>query len=376
MLSKRAAAMAIVCAILAVSCSPGSNNGGTTSTGGRAVRSGRPFPPERCAANKAAGKITYLSGFDFAASASIVDVLVAKQKGYFDALCLNVDVQASLSNDNYPLVAANQAQFASSGSFSEIATFAIGHPDAKVVVLAVEGKTANDALIVKAGEANTLDDLRGTTIGVKGTITPSVRAMLAKAGLIDGIDYRTAAIDGFDPIVHISAPDIVGFTGYASNEPGRLDPAGIKYKLFVPSADGIPGSFGILYSNSTFIKEHPTAAQDFMRASMHGLSDAIANPAAASMIALDFIDNSGNRNALSPDAENYRWQTESKLVTDSTPATQPVGLPDPVGLRNEIAVYAKIGLFGGTAANISALYDVSVVKGIYDPANKVIWPTK
>src|SRR4249920_4236543 len=47
-----------------------------------AIVAGQPIPAARCEANKAAGKITYLSGFDFAASASIVDVLVAKQKGY------------------------------------------------------------------------------------------------------------------------------------------------------------------------------------------------------------------------------------------------------------------------------------------------------
>ena len=53
---------------------------------------GESFPADRCEANKAAGTITYLSSFDFSASASIVDVLVAKQKGYFDDLCLDVKV--------------------------------------------------------------------------------------------------------------------------------------------------------------------------------------------------------------------------------------------------------------------------------------------
>src|SRR5688572_23125077 len=47
-----------------------------------------PFPADRCAANQEAGTITYLSSFDYAASASIVEVIVAEQKGYFDALCL------------------------------------------------------------------------------------------------------------------------------------------------------------------------------------------------------------------------------------------------------------------------------------------------
>src|SRR4051794_3233311 len=54
----------------------------------------------RCAENKAAGKITYISSFDFSASASIVDVLVAKQNGYFDKMCLDVDIKPGFSTSN------------------------------------------------------------------------------------------------------------------------------------------------------------------------------------------------------------------------------------------------------------------------------------
>ena len=55
------------------------------------------IPPERCDANKAAGTITYLSGFDFSASASIVEVIVAEHKGYFDDMCLDVELKPSFS---------------------------------------------------------------------------------------------------------------------------------------------------------------------------------------------------------------------------------------------------------------------------------------
>ena len=192
------------------------------------VESGKPFPADRCEANKAAGKITYLSSFDFAASASIVDVFVAKQKGYFDDMCLDVDLKASFSTDNYPLIAANEAQFSSGGSFSEVVDYA-GRNDAGFVALAVDGRTGIDALIVKAGQSTELSDLKGKTIGVKGAITPSVAAMLKKAGLTEGKDYQTVLLDGFDPKVHIAIPDIVGFPGFKSNEPLQL--AGGRHPL-------------------------------------------------------------------------------------------------------------------------------------------------
>ena len=64
------------------------------------VHAGEPFPAERCEANRAAGTITYLSGFDLHADASIIDVLVAESEGYYDELCLDVEAQASFSTSN------------------------------------------------------------------------------------------------------------------------------------------------------------------------------------------------------------------------------------------------------------------------------------
>ena len=54
----------------------------------------------------------------------MVDVFVAEQPGYYDELCLDVEIIASFSTANYPLVADGEAQFASGGSFSEVVNFA------------------------------------------------------------------------------------------------------------------------------------------------------------------------------------------------------------------------------------------------------------
>ena len=315
----------------------------------------------------------YLSSFDYAATASIVEVLVAKSKGYYDDVCLDVQIKPSFSTDNYPLIAANEAQFSSGGSFSEVVDFA-GRNDAGFVVLAVDGRTGIDALIVKAGEATTLEDLQGSTIGVKGLITPSVKAMLAKAGLVEGADYQTVLLEGFDPKVHIEVPGIVAFPGYKSNEPLQLEAAGIEFTLFDPTDYGIPGSFGIIYSNATFLDEFPTAAEDFMRATMHGLADAIADPTAAAQVAVDAINANGNALFLSPEGEIARWAVDSKLVSSLTSTEFPPGVIDPAMLENEVSVYASIGLFDGIAPDISTLFDATMIAGLYDATGTLIWP--
>lgn len=337
------------------------------------VHAGEPFPAERCAANRAAGTITYLSGFDFTASASIIDVQVAAAKGYYEDLCLDVEMKPSFSVENYPLIAADDAQFASAGSFSEVVDFA-GANDAGFVALSVEGRTGIDALITKEGAVATLDDIRGTKIGVKGAITPSVRAMLAKAGLVLDVDYETVLLDGFNPMVHIEVPGIVGFPGYKSNEPGQLTANDVAFTLYDPSDYDIPGSFGVLYTNLTFLQEHPTAAQDFMRATMRGLADAIADPAAAVQIAVDNINANGNAVFVTPEGEAARWAVESGLLAQGVAPGAPLGLPLVDELLNEVTVYAQSGLFAGEVPLIDTLVDVSVLQGVYDDSGMLIWP--
>ncbi len=351
------------------------DTGTSTGTGsnGSDVVAGEAFPADRCAANEDAGTITYLTGFDFAATASIVDIIVAEANGYYDDMCLDVEITPSFSTANYPLIAENDAQFASGGSFSEVVAFAAAN-DAEFVVTAVEGPTAIDSLIVKPDVAAELGDLAGTTIGVKGKLPPSVAAMLATAGLVENEDYETVLLDGFDPVAHIAIESIDGFPGYKSNEPGALERAGIDFDLFDPLDYEIPGSFGMIYSNAEFIAEHPTAAEDFIRATMLGLDDAIADPEAAANAAVDLINAGGNPNFLSPEGEVFRWTTDAALISELTPAGTGFGVADAAALQNELDTYAEVGLFGDANTPVATDYLSDLLDRIYDADATVIWP--
>lgn len=337
------------------------------------VADGEPFPDARCEANRAAGTISYLTGFDYAATASIVEVLVADAKGYFDELCLDVDVAASFSTANYPLVAANDAQFSSSGSFSELASFSAVN-DADLVALAVEGRVSIDSLMVKPG-FDDLESLAGTTIGVKGKLPPSIAAMLAEVGLVEGTDFDTLLLDGFNPIAHFEVEGISAVPGWKSNEPGALERAGVPFTLYDPADYDIPGSFGLIYTNRTFLDEHPTAAEDFMRAAMRGLADAIADPAEAAAIAVDLINGNGNPNFLSPEGEAFRWATDAQLISDTTPADSFPGVPDAELLTAEIATYDSVGVYGDAEAPaIDGRFEPDLVAGLYGTDGTVVWP--
>jgi ABC-type nitrate/sulfonate/bicarbonate transport system substrate-binding protein len=199
--------------------------------------------------------------------------------------------------------------------------------------------------------------------------------MLAGEGLIEGTDYDTVPLEGFDPTVHIAIPSIVGFPGYKSNEPGQLERAGIDFTLFDPTEFDVPGSFGVLYTNRTFVTEHPSAAQDFVRAAMAGLADAIADPAAASAIAVELINGNGNPNFLSPEGETFRWETESQLIVDTTPDGTNIGVPDPAVLQDELDTYAEVGLFGdGDTPKAEDWIDASLIASVYADDGSIIFP--
>ena len=290
-------------------------------------------------------------------------------------MCLDVEVTPSFSTANYPLIAENDAQFASGGSFSEVASFAEAN-DADLVVVAVEGPTAIDSLIVKPGVATELADLEGATIGVKGKLPPSVAAMMAQEGLIEGENFDTVLLDGFDPVQHIAIESIVGFPGYKSNEPGQLDRAGVEFDLFDPIDYDIPGSFGVIYTNQQFIDEHPTAAEDFVRATMLGMNDAIADPEAAAAISVERINAGGNPNFLSPEGETFRWTTDAALISSLTPSGTGYGVPQSDALQNELDSYAEIGLFGDAGApDATTLLGDNIIVRIYSGGGQVIWPS-
>jgi ABC-type nitrate/sulfonate/bicarbonate transport system substrate-binding protein len=355
--------------LLAVGCSSSTKSTKAPAMVGSVTATG--ISADRCAANKAAGKITYLSSFDFAATASIVEVVVAKQKGYFDKMCLDVDLKSSFSTANYPLVAANTAQFSSAGSYVEQLNFSTD--GAELVTVAMDGKTGVDALLVRAdGAVKTPADLKGKKIGIKGALPPAEVALLNKFGLKKGTDYEEVTLQGFDPKQHWALP-IDALPVYKSNEPGQLDAAGIKYTIFDPAKEGIPGSFGLIYTSKGFHDKNPTAVQDFVRAAMKGMEDAIANPTEAVDICFKKITEGGNKNFLQPTGEAYRWGVESKLVVEATPKGEGVGLIHRADLDKQVAAYVKAGVLA-KAPKVDGTYDDATIKSIYNSSGKVIWP--
>jgi NitT/TauT family transport system substrate-binding protein len=318
-------------------------SGGASSTVASGGASSTEIDPARCEQNRQAGRITYISSFDFAAAASILDVIVADAEGYFDQVCLDVEILPGFAPANGALVSEGRGQMSSAGSFGELVNTNV-QGDADLVAVAQYGKTAIEELVVPAdGDIRELTDLPGKTVGIKGDLPYSIQTMLGRAGVKRG-SFEELILDGFDPVAHLQL-GIDALPVYKSNEPAQLDAAKIPYRVFDPLDYDVPASFAVIFTSRTFLAEHPTAVQDFVRASFRGFQAAVDDPEAAVGHAFDRIDAAGNTNFFSTQGEGFRWKTESDLVRSTTPQGQGPGLLDMEELGAEIQALTEVGVF-------------------------------
>lgn len=330
-------------ALLAAACSDSSDGGDGAAGEENAVDTSALTFEERCQANRDAGTITFISSFDFAAAASILDVIVADAEGYFEELCLDVDIKPGFAPGNGGLVSEGQAQISSAGSFGELVNTNVrGGTD--LIAIAQYGKTAIETLVVPAdGPIETLQDLPGKTVGIKGDLPYSLQAMLGAAG-VERSSFDELLLDGFDPVAHL-ALGIDALPVYKSNEPAQLDAAGVEYRQFDPLDFDVPASFAVFFTSSSFLNEHPTAVEDFLRAAFRGFAFAVAEPETAVGYAFDRIDAAGNPNFFSTEGEGFRWITESTLVLETTPEGEGPGILDVDRLGQEIQALTDAGVF-------------------------------
>ena len=105
-----AASFALAMASALAACS-----GPTEEQADAATDVGSAISAERCALNEDAGQVTFLTGYQYQASASILEILAAGELGYFSDLCLDVEIQPGTGDtgQNTQLVASDQVQFTS-----------------------------------------------------------------------------------------------------------------------------------------------------------------------------------------------------------------------------------------------------------------------
>ncbi len=334
-----------------------------TSDGGDVIESGN-----RCEDNKSAGTVTYASGFTYAANAGIVDVLMAEEKGYYDDVCLDVELIPSDTGQNAALLAAGQVQIANVGNITDVLNSNL-NADAGMVVIAHYGNVPIEALAVPGDGVTSIAELQGGTIGVKFDIPTSIQNMLAAEGAPRGTFDEVQV--GFDPVNEGFNIGLDALPVYSNNEPFVMDAAGIDYRLFSPREFGIPGSFGYLVTTQEFLDQHPGAVEDFLRASIKGMRDALESIDEAIALAVSKLATTDFA-FYTETTERPRWTTEAGLVLSAVPTGKGLGTINSELLGSEVQLMVDNGILE-SMPDWEAMLNTSVAAGVYDGTD-LIWP--
>ena len=357
-----AVAMAAVALAGCTSTSETTPGSSSSSSGGE-----RSISKERCAQNEAAGKITYITGYYSQASVGILEEIAAADLGYYRDLCLDVEIQQGQGDTagNAKLVAAGTAQLSALGNATEVLTAQDNGSD--VVGIATMGHVPI-ATLMTMPDITDLKQLDGTTLGQKGELPAPIEAMLVDAGVDVGSIEQVKV--GFDPSV-LPRGQVRSLTGYKSNEPDLLAQQGEEVTQWNPEDFGVSGSFAAMSANKDFLAEHPTAAQDFMRASLHAFEHCRADQQAAK----ECVDLAAERDTTGAYDVKHNlevWRTESGLVASSTPDGQPVGFLDLAATKAEAADAVTAGQLK-SVPDLGKAFDGSTMAAVHD-GTTLVWP--
>ncbi|GIT81553.1 hypothetical protein LLS1_32220 [Leifsonia sp. LS1] len=333
--------------------------------------SGKAISAERCAENKKAGTITYLSGYQFQSSASILEYVAASKLGYFDDLCLNVQLKPGTGDtaQNTKLLASGQASVSAISQQDLIQARANG--------IDIEGissySNAGLDILMTNPDITDLKQLDGKVVGHKGYVPAAVEAMMVKAG----VDWKSLTLvkEGYDPSVLPRKQDgLAALTGFISNEPNQLKAAGDKVTVWQPVTYGIPSSLGAMAVNPAFAKAHPTAVQDILRAALHAYdycSSSDANTEKCVGFAADLSGGATYDKKLNATI----WKTETKVVADNPTPGQPLGGMDESNVTKLVDMLHQFQIVPDSVTGETAQkwFDDSYIKAIYK-GDTLIWP--
>lgn len=319
---------------------------------------------EACDRNKAAGTITYISGYGYSASAGQLDVFLADELGYFDALCLDVEINASGANGQQ-LVSSGQAEFTALGSASDVMLAAANSKN--LTAVATYGNTPPFSIFANE-KIKSLKDLEGGSLGYFINLTPIASAMLDAAD-VDVSKVELIKMTNYDPTV-VTRGQVDAIVGYASNQPENLRAQGLPFSEFFPSDVGVEGTYNVMEVNSEFLAANREVAADFMRASLHALQFCLDSSDECLDMIAQLAEDNGQGSAFPREQLERTWNVESQWVRDSKS-----GLPGAQTAADWEAEYELVKKFGNVDSlpPITDMMDQTLVADLYADG-ELIWP--
>jgi putative riboflavin transport system substrate-binding protein len=258
---RRLGLMFVIGAVLVACGAPGQLGGGQT----RAVMMAMPYIP----------------------NIQFAPFYIADKKGYYANEGLKVSFDYNFQTDVVERVTQGTVQFGNASGPDVLLARAQGRP---IVSVATYSQRFPVVFFSKA-DANikTPADLKGKSVGIPGHFGASYTGLLALlyANQLKESDLNVQDI-GFAQVQALSEGKVQVASGYGNNEPVQLASQGIPVNV-IKVADFYPLASDTIIVGEALIKDQPDTVRGFVRATLKGMQDAIANPDEAFTISLDYV---------------------------------------------------------------------------------------
>jgi ABC-type nitrate/sulfonate/bicarbonate transport system substrate-binding protein len=306
-------------------------------------------------------KVTFMGGFKPQADLPFVAVYVAKEKGYFRDQSLEVEIQHATSGEHIQLLATDRIQFAT-GTAGDVMK-RVASSGVPIVSIAQIGQRDEQSFAVRADSPIlTLKDWEGRLVGYKSTVSADYLALVSIGGL-DRAKVREVAV-GFDPRVLVDGRVDV-YPVFTANEPDTLARLGVPVRLFDPTTYGVP-SLGLTFiTNQQLVQSKPDVVTRFLRASLRGLADAIADREAAIDVVMKYAPGEDRAH------QRYMMDTEIEAAQNDLTHLSGIGAMDRaryMGLRDFLLQYGAIP----KTVDVDAVFTDRFVKDLYKDG-RLVW---
>jgi ABC-type nitrate/sulfonate/bicarbonate transport system substrate-binding protein len=260
-LLRLAAAIGAACAVLGlVACGSdeGSDSGGGADQGGGAQRA------------------TLV--LDFVPGPVHAGIYRALEQGYYEREGIDLQIiQPTSTADTLKLIDAGKAQFGIADGVDVAIQIAEGR-DAKAIMALTQRPLGGLITLEEAG-IDSPAELEGKTVGVTGVPSDDaiLEAVLESAGA-DPSSVERVTI-GFNGVQSLENGKIEAFTGYIPADGVQIEVDGFPVKAFPLDENGGPRYPGlVVFSTEEAIAENPELMRSFVRATIRGYEDVLADP--------------------------------------------------------------------------------------------------
>jgi NitT/TauT family transport system substrate-binding protein len=265
---RAAGALLAAAALVAAACS-----GATTPQVGTGTTTGASGPSPTPAV-----PVKLVVGLGYIPNVQFAQFYLADQAGYYRDAGLQVEFQNTIDPELVTLVGQGAVDVGISDGTSVIPAVSQGIPIR--YVFSVFAEFPNVIFSRASSGIAYPQDLRGRKLGIPGKFGSSwiqLEALLAGAGLTTA-DLQLVLFPDFGQLAALEKGAVDAATGYANNEPVRLELSGEKASvLALPPASQLPGP-GLIVSSAALAGPKLDALRAFVTATQHAMRDIAADP--------------------------------------------------------------------------------------------------